>query len=95
MANTLSRIFLGRIELIFLVLVLIGGAGVWTYNAIVVAPAQRCEGSGNWWDPQTRTCGHVIYLPDVTHRPPGARTPVYPNLPQSAAQGATGTSQTQ
>jgi hypothetical protein len=93
MANQFSRIFLGRIELIFLVLVLIGGAGVWTYNAMVVAPVQRCEGSGNWWDAQTHTCGHVVYLPDITHRPAGSKTPLYPTLPESAAQGAGGTSQ--
>ena len=93
MATNFSRFVLGRIELIFLVLVVLGGVCVWTYNAIYVAPAQHCEGSGNWWDPQTRTCGHVVYLPDITHRQPGAKTPVYPNLPESAAQAATGTSQ--
>ncbi len=31
-------------------------------------PAQRCEASGNWWDPQARFCATVVYLPDLTGR---------------------------
>ena len=31
-------------------------------------PADLCERSGNWWDPQARECGTVVYIPDVTGR---------------------------
>jgi hypothetical protein len=34
----------------------------------------------------------VIYLPDVTHRPAGAKAPLYPSLPKSAAEAAEATS---
>ena len=88
MTPTLGRRFLGRIELVFFAVVAIALVGVFAYQALVIDPVQKCEGSGNWWDARTRTCGHVIYLPDVTHRAAGARSPRYPTLPESAAQAA-------
>ena len=94
MQVSLGRRFLGRIEVIFLgVLIVVVGA-VWAFQTFYIDPVQHCESSGNWWDAQTRTCGHVVYLPDLTHRPAGARTPLYPTLPETAAQGSGGTSQT-
>jgi hypothetical protein len=91
MTPTIGRFFLGRIELVFFAVVAVAVAGVFAYQALVIDPGQKCEASGNWWDPKTRTCGHVIYLPDITHRPIGSKAPRYPNLPQSpaAATGAT------
>ena len=91
MIASLGRLFLKRIELIFFAVVLVAVAGVWSYQSTVTGPAQRCETSGNWWDAKTRTCGHVVYLPDITHRPAGSRT-IYPTLPETAAQGAGGSS---
>ena len=93
MRASFGRLFLGRIELVFFAAVALAVAGVVAYQHWTVDPVQRCEGSGNWWDPQTRTCGHVIYLPDLTHRPAGSKRPVYPTLPETAVQGAGGTSQ--
>ncbi|WP_174301921.1 hypothetical protein [Caulobacter sp. S45] len=94
MRLAIGRGILGRIEVIFfVVLVLVVGA-VWAYQHFAVDPVQHCESSGNWWDAQTHTCGHVVYLPDVTHRAAGAKTPRYPTLPETAAQGAGGTSGT-
>jgi hypothetical protein len=61
--------FLRRIELIFLGLLTLGAAGVWGYQIFWVMPVQKCEQSGNWWDPQSRSCAHVIYLPNITHKP--------------------------
>jgi hypothetical protein len=84
--------FFGRIGWLFLAVLLLAAGGVWIYQSVVIAPVQRCESAGNWWDPQTGTCGHVIYLPDVTHRRPGSKTPRYPTLPDSAGQAAGGTS---
>ncbi len=88
----MGRGFLGRIEVIFLFLLVLIAGGVWASQVYLVDPVKHCEGSGNWWDAQTRTCGHVVYLPDLTHRRPGSKTPLYPTLPQTAAQGAGGTS---
>ena len=93
MSAPLGRRFLGRIELVFFALVAVAIGGVWVYQTWAVDPVQHCESSGNWWDARTRTCGHVVYLPDITHRPRGSKAPVYPTLPETAAQGAGGTSQ--
>ena len=95
MSVSLGRLFLKRIELIFFAVVLVAAGGVWAYQDLVSGPVQRCEGSGNWWDAQTRTCGHVVYLPSITHRPAGGRIVTYPTLPQTVAQGAAGASGTQ
>ena len=92
MSASLGRLFLRRIELIFLAVVLVAAGGVWAYQALVTGPVERCENSGNWWDAQTHTCGHVVYLPDITHRPNGGRSASYPTLPQTVTQGAAGTS---
>jgi len=40
-------------------------AGYWLFYE---RPLQRCERSGNWWDPQARECGTVVYIPDLTGR---------------------------
>ncbi len=61
--------FLRRIELIFLGLFAVTATAVWVYQLFWVMPVQRCETHGNWWDPQSRSCAHVIYLPNFTHRP--------------------------
>ncbi len=90
MAPSLGRLFLGRIELVFFAVVAIAVVGVFVYQASVIDPGQKCETAGNWWDGRTRTCGHVVYLPDITHRPPGAKAARYPTLPESAAQEASG-----
>ncbi len=92
MISSLGRLFLKRIELLFFAVVLVAVAGVWGYQSLVVGPAQRCETSGNWWDAKTRTCGHVVYLPDITHRAAGSKAAAYPTLPETAAQGAGGSS---
>ena len=92
MSASIGRLFLKRIELIFATVVLAAIGGVWAYQAFVTGPVERCENSGNWWDGQTHTCGHVVYLPDITHRPTGGRSVSYPTLPQTAAQAAGGAS---
>ena len=91
MSVSLGRFLLGRIELIFFALLVVVAGSVWAYQALVAGPPQRCESSGNWWDAQTHTCGHVVYLPDLTHRRAGA--PRYPTLPETAVQGSGGTSE--
>jgi hypothetical protein len=92
MTPTIGRFFLGRIELVFIAVVVIAAVAVFAYQRNVIDPGQTCEASGNWWDAKTRTCGHVVYLPDITHRPVGSKAPRYPTLPDSAAQATSGTS---
>jgi hypothetical protein len=80
---------INRLGLVFLALFALSAAIVFTYQSVVVTPVQTCEASGNWWDPQSHSCAHVVYLPDITHRPPGAKgMPVYPSLPQSRGAAA-------
>jgi hypothetical protein len=33
-----------------------------------VPPGAACEASGNWWDPVSKTCAHVVYVPNITGR---------------------------
>jgi hypothetical protein len=42
------------------------------YEVLWVMPAKRCLENNGWWDPATRLCGTPIYIPDLTHRAPGA-----------------------
>jgi hypothetical protein len=84
---------IGRVQLIFVAIFAVAAFGIWAYQSVYVSPAQSCERSGNWWDKQTRTCGHVVYLPDITHRKPGQKAPTLPTLPQSAGAAAQATSQ--
>lgn len=80
--------FLSRVELVFLVLLGIAMIAIFAYQRLWLDPGKRCEAAGNWWDPANRVCGHVVYLPDITHRPPGSKAPVYPGLPASPEQAA-------
>jgi hypothetical protein len=36
-----------------------------------VPPSYACEQSGGWWEPRSKTCAKVIYIPNITGRPPG------------------------
>ena len=34
-----------------------------------VIPRDRCEkDNGGWWDPKSRECGRVVYIPSLTGR---------------------------
>ncbi len=89
--------FLNRIELIFLALLALSAVIVFATQALWITPDKKCEAAGDWWDGATRTCGHVVYLPNITHRPLGepavarsasATRALYPDLPQSRAEAA-------
>ena len=90
MIHSLGRLFLGRIELVFFAVTAVAVIVVLAFQTNVIDPGQKCESAGNWWDGRTRTCGHVVYLPDITHRPIGSKAARYPTLPESAAQEASG-----
>lgn len=36
-----------------------------------VAPGDRCEANGQWYDIETRTCATPLYIPDITGRAEG------------------------
>lgn len=63
-----------RLSILFLATfaVLVGGMFAW--DAVVVAPGDRCEARGEWWDPQGRVCAQPISIAEITGRPnPGQR----------------------
>ncbi len=57
-----------RIKLIFLAIFVVASLGVWAYHGLYVWPRDKCENSGGWYDPQSRQCGRVVFIPDVTGR---------------------------
>jgi hypothetical protein len=60
-----------RLKLIFLGIFAIGVVAIWAYQILVVVPARRCEGNGQWWDRDRRICAQPLYIPDITGRPAG------------------------
>ena len=79
---------LNRNDLVFLALLAYAALVSWATQALWITPGKQCEAAGNWWDASTRTCGHVVYLPDITHRPIGSKAPLYPDLPKTRFQAA-------
>ena len=43
--------------------VLVGG--VFAYQALVVAPAERCEAGGGWWDAEGEVCARPIAIAEA------------------------------
>ncbi len=80
--------FLNRIELVFIALIGVTIVVVAAVQIVWLNPGKRCEAAGNWWDPATRICGEVVYLPNITHRPLGSKAPLYPGLPKSREEAA-------
>jgi hypothetical protein len=72
-----------RTTMIFLGLFVISVIAVMAYQILVITPGKKCEANGGWWDPDTRICGHPIYLPNITGRPikggPAAPAKAAPN----------------
>jgi hypothetical protein len=33
-----------------------------------IPPGAACEAGGNWWDPVSKTCARVVYVPNITGR---------------------------
>ena len=63
MGSTITRIKLAFVGVFF-----VACAGVWAYQVFYVWPRDKCERGGGWFDPSSRHCGRVIYIPDVTGR---------------------------
>ena len=63
-----------RLSILFLSIFAVLVAGMFAYERLVVAPGDRCEAGGKWWDPETRVCAQPISIAEITGRPnPGER----------------------
>lgn len=63
-----------RLSILFLSTFAVLMAGMFAYEKLVVAPGDRCEAGGKWWDPQTKVCAQPISIAEITGRPnPGER----------------------
>lgn len=63
-----------RLSVLFLASFAVLVGAMFTWQALVVAPGERCEAGGKWWDPQGRVCAQPISIAEITGRPdPGRR----------------------
>ena len=63
-----------RLSILFLSLFAVLMAGMFAYERLVVAPGDRCEAGGGWWDAEGKECGRPISIAEITGRPnPGER----------------------
>jgi len=63
-----------RLSILFLATFAVLVGGMFVYDAVVIAPGDRCEAGGQWWDPEGRECAQPISIAEITGRPlPGTR----------------------
>lgn len=63
-----------RLSVLFLSIFAVMLAGLFAYENLVVAPGDRCEAGGKWWDAESRVCAQPISIAEITGRPnPGDR----------------------
>lgn len=63
-----------RLSILFLATFAVLIGGMFAYDAIIIAPGDRCEAGGKWWDPEGRECAQPISIAEITGRPlPGQR----------------------
>lgn len=60
-----------RLAFLFLAIFAVLAVGVVAFERFWVAPGDRCEAEGGWYDIESRTCATPIYIPDITGREPG------------------------
>lgn len=60
-----------RLGILFGALFVVSLIGVFGYQALYVAPEQKCAKQGQWWYAEERRCVTPIYLPDITGRAEG------------------------
>ena len=60
-----------RRSFIFLAIFAVLIVGMLAFERFWVAPGDRCEAEGGWYDIESRTCAQPIYIPDITGREPG------------------------
>ena len=63
-----------RLSILFLSLFAVLVGAVFAWQSLVVAPGDRCEAGGKWWDPEGRQCAQPVSIAEITGRPnPGER----------------------
>ena len=63
-----------RLSILFLATFAVLVGGLFAYESLVVAPGDRCEAGGKWWDSEGRECAQPISIAEITGRPlPGQR----------------------
>ena len=60
-----------RLSVLFLATFAVLLGGVFAYQALVVAPEEKCETSGGWWDREGEICARPIAIAEITGREPG------------------------
>jgi hypothetical protein len=60
-----------RLSILFLCLFALAIGGVLLIQQFYVAPGERCEAAGKWWDPDSQTCAQPISIAEITGRPIG------------------------
>ncbi|NJC40619.1 hypothetical protein GGQ87_000877 [Brevundimonas alba] len=60
-----------RLSVLFLASFAVLVGAVFAWQALVVAPGDRCERGGGWWDGDTKICARPISIAEVTGRAPG------------------------
>lgn len=60
-----------RLAMIFFALFGVAVAGVLAVQAYWVAPGERCEAAGKWYDMESRICAQPISIAEITGRPNG------------------------
>ena len=60
-----------RLSVLFLATFAVLVGGVFVYQALVVAPEERCERRGGWWDAERGFCATPISIAEITGRPIG------------------------
>lgn len=63
-----------RLSVLFLSIFAVLLAGMFAYENLVIAPGDRCEEGGKWWDSRGRVCAQPVSIAEITGRPnPGER----------------------
>ena len=65
--------------------VLLGGVFAW--RTLVIAPEDRCEAGGGWWDRETEICATPVSIAEITGRPIGQSRAEASAAKKQAARG--------
>jgi hypothetical protein len=60
---------INRLKIYFICTFALLTAGMLIYQYVWLEPQKRCEAGHNWWDSESRKCGTVVFVPDLTGKP--------------------------
>lgn len=58
-----------RLGLMFLAVFAVAVGGLVIFQNVWLAPGERCEAAGKWYDMETRICAQPISIAEITGRP--------------------------